>query len=350
LEATKKKVCEGGKAVRKLLVVLAAFALVVVYTVPGTPAQEGFYENGATGTTLRAGDMGGRSAYDTGLTLRRLYDAWRFGTGTLLAVHGYMPMDTVPSDMVWNTDDDPNSCGLAYSGRLEELKVAGGGLEVGLIGNGRTSSVPTATETDYSIARLEASYSFSVGPVTIKPFLGYNPHDDLVSISPAEKSYSIDCSLFGGMAQFPVGAFTISLGVYSTRNFRNYGLAEDATSFPGADARYTVANAFHGSASDSVEDIRSTGSALAVNYKASDTITVQGGFGMISNEVDVASGVRAEFEVTAVYIQAMFTLAKNVYITPEIGAVDYSDLRMSGTADTKLGDVSYYGAKWEIRF
>jgi hypothetical protein len=329
--------------VRKLLILLAAFSLVVVYTVPATPAQDGFYENGAIGATPRAGDVSGRSVYDTGLTLRRLYGARRFGAGTLLAAQAYMPVAPVPSNMLWNTGDGLSSCGPGYTGRLDELKVTGGGLAVGLIGNGRASSFPAGTETGSSIARLEASYSFNVGPVTIKPFIGYNTHDDLLSISATEKSYSIDCSLFGGMAQFPVGAFTISVGVYATRNCGNYGLAEDAAGFP-------VADAFHSTATDSTEDVTSTGSALALNYKASDTITVQGGFGMISNEVDVASGVRAEFKVTAVYIQAMFTLAKDVYITPEIGSVDYSNLRMSGTADTRLGDVSYYGAKWEIRF
>lgn len=335
---------------RKLLIVLVAFALVIVYTVPGIAGQRGFYGSARVWAGTPSGDDDLLwFQHGTGLNLRRLYGTWRFGTGTLLVAQAYTLVDTMPSNMVWNTDDGLNSYGFAYSGRLDQLKLTVGGLEVALIDNGTTSSVATDTETDTSIARLEASYSFKVGPVAIKPFFGYNTHDDVIAIATNEKSYIIDCSLFGAMAQFPVGALTISLGAYSARNSGNYGLAEDGPSFTIAGTSYSIANAFHNTTTVPIEHVTSRGSALALNYKASDMITVEGGYSLIHNEID-QNGVRTEAQTRFFYIQAPITLAKDVWIIPEFGTIDYGDLKMTGTADTKLGDISYYSAKWEIRF
>ena len=335
---------------RKLLIVLAAFVLVLAYTVPGIAGQRGFYGSGRVWAGTPSGDDDLLwFQHGTGLNLRRLYGTWRFGAGTLLVGQDYTPVDTMPSNMVWNTDDGLNSYGFAYSGRLEQLKLTMEGLEVALIESQTASSIATATETDTSIARLEASYSFKVGPVAIKPFFGYNTHDDVIAIATNEKSYIIDCSLFGAMAQFPVGALTISLGAYSARNSGNYGLAEDGPSFTIAGTSYNIANAFHNTTTVPIEHVTSTGSALAVNYKASDMITVEGGYSLIRNEID-QNGVRTEAQTRFFYIQAPIALSKDVWIIPEFGTIDYGDLRMTGTADTKLGDISYYSAKWEIRF
>jgi len=120
--------------VRKLLIVLVAFALVIVYTVLGIAAQRGFYGSArAWAGTSSSGDDLLWFQHGTGLNLRRLYGTWRFGAGTLLVGQDYTPVDTMPSNMVWNTDDGLNSYGFAYSGRLEQLKLTMEGLEVALI-------------------------------------------------------------------------------------------------------------------------------------------------------------------------------------------------------------------------
>ena len=335
---------------RKLLIVLVAFALVIVYTVLGIAAQRGLYGSARVWAGTPSGDDDLLwFQHGTPLNLRRLYGAWKFGAGKLLVGQAYTQVDTMPSNMGWNTDDGLNFYDFAYSGRLEQIKLTVGSLEVALIDNGTTSSVATDTETDTSIARLEASYSFKVGPVAIKPFFGYNTHDDVIAIATNEKSYIIDCSLFGAMAQFPAGALTISLGAYSARNSGNYGLAEDGPSFTIGGTSYSIANAFHNTTTVPIEHVTSRGSALAVNYKASDMITVEGGYSLIHNEID-QNGVRTEAQTRFFYIQTPITLAKDVWIIPEFGTIDYGDLKMTGTADTKLGDISYYSAKWEIRF
>lgn len=87
----------------------------------------------------------------------------------------------------------------------------------------------------------------------IRPFLANHTHDDAVATAATEKSYGIDCSVFGGMVQFPVGAFTISLGVYPARNPGNHSLVKDAPSFAVAGANYRIGNAFDNTTTDSVE-------------------------------------------------------------------------------------------------
>ena len=46
------------------------------------------------------------------------------------------------------------------------------------------------------------------------------------------------------------------------------------------------------------------------------------------------------------YLQAVITVAKGFYITPEIGIFDYEH----DGAGNDEGDVTYYGIQWKISF
>jgi len=89
------------------------------------------------------------------------------------------------------------------------------------------------------------------------------------------------------------------------------------------------------------------GYQLIVGFKASDMITIEGGFGSVESEYDVPGTY--EDEATAYYVQATINLAKGCFIVPEIGKLDHKDQTVAGVK-TEEGDTSYFGAKWQINF
>ena len=357
---------------RKLLIVLAAFALVAAYTLPAmADDQWDFYgsarvltfstdkskeasglgvddddfthdQSGSArtiGAKVKAGDISARFEAGGTLNLRLSYATWNFGAGALRVGQDYTPGDFFPSGMVYG-DNSMVSYGAPYTGRIPQVKLLLGGLQVALIKPNVVSVAGLApTDTDTSMPKIEAAYSLKLGPVALKVFGGVNTHDDVVITGTTEKTYSVDSNLFGVGFKVPVGALYINGDVWMSTNPANYGMTTKASAGNAATLD---------AAGTGVEDAESMVYALVVGYKISPMIKLEGGYGYADGEVTVG-GVKTEAEKTFMYVQAPITLAKNVYITPEFGTVDYGDVT-TGTVKTKKGDMSYFGLRWMINF
>ena len=356
---------------KKLFVLLAAVAFVVAFTVPAMSADWGFYGsarmytfmddvtpaganpisdddlswflqgNSRIGANVKAGDVSGRFEYGSTPNLRLLYGAWKFGAGTLVVGQDYSPIDTFISNQqgpaVWGGDIDGLAWGGIYDGRVAQLKLKMASFQVALIQPKVVSANAGATDTDTSIPKIELSYSFKAGPLALKVLGGMNSHDDVVIAGTSEKTYSVDSNVFGVMAKYATGPFSVAADFFMATNPGNYGLLQDNS----------VQSAFW--TGTTVEDCDSTGALVVLGYKASDMIKLEAGYGMLSNEIE-AAGVTTESETNSYYVQAVITLAKGVYIVPEYGSVDYGDKEETGKAPAKQGDISYFGAKWQINF
>jgi len=53
-------------------------------------------------------------------------------------------------------------------------------------------------------------------------------------------------------------------------------------------------------------------------------------------------------KMSAWYVNAPITLAKGVFIVPEVGMYDFHDSAV--TANLDLKDFTYFGARWQINF
>jgi len=357
---------------RKLLIVLAVFVFVAAYTLPAmADDQWDFYgsariltfstdvskeasglgvddddfthdESGSArtiGAIVKAGDIGGRFEAGGTLNLRLAFGTWNFGAGKLLVGQDYTPGDYFPSGMVYG-DNSMVSYGASYTGRIPQVKLLLGGLQVALIKPNVVSVAGlTPTDTDTSMPKIEVAYSLKLGPVALKFFGGVNSHDDVVMAGTTETTYSVDSNLFGVGFGIPIAALYIKGNVWMSQNPANYGMATLASAGNAA-----TLNA----AGTGVEDAESMVYALVLGYKISDMITLEGGYGYADGEVSVG-GVKTEAEKTFIYVQAPITLAKNVVLTPEFGTVDYGDTT-TGTVKTKNGDMSYFGLRWMINF
>jgi hypothetical protein len=340
---------------RKLLIVLAAFAFVVAYTVPAMAASEfSFYGHarmltfnttvseeasatgyedtdlgwntsgsGRFGCRAKAGDIRGRWEVGTEVNLRLLYAYWEFGAGKLLVGQDYTPGDFFPSGMVYG-DNSMVSYGAAYSGRRPQVKLLlmNDALQIALV---EPSTAGLAGETDTTIPKIEAAYSLKAGPASLVIFAGMNTADQ---VDAADDAVSVDSNVFGVGFKIPLGALYLNGDVWMSTNPGNYGM---------------TTNGGIGTATVDVEDCDTMAYALVVGYKISDMLKIEAGYGFASDELGDASS-----EKSIMYVQLPITLAKNVWIIPEIGSVDYGDLENAVTVDQ--GDMSYWGAKWEIRF
>jgi len=356
---------------KKLLILLSAVAFVVAFTVPAMSADWGFYGsarmytfmndlskeasglgvsdddlswflqgNSRIGAKVKAGAVSGRFEYGSGPNLRLLNGAWKFGAGTLVVGQDYSPIDTFISNQQgpakWGGDIDGLAWGGIYDGRTAQLKLKMASFQVALTQPKVVSAVAGVSDTDTSMPKIEACYNFKAGPLALKVLGAMNTHDDVVITGTTEKEYSVDSNIFGLMAKYATGPFSIAADMFIATNPGNFGLLQDNSVKKAVWTGTTV------------EDCDSTGALIVLGYKASDMIKLEGGYGMLSNEVE-AAGVTTKSETNSYYVQATITLAKGVYIVPEYGSVDYGDKEV-GAAKTKQGDISYFGAKWQINF
>jgi hypothetical protein len=347
---------------RKLLVLLAAVAFVVAFTIPAMAADWSFYgharmstfmesdskevgttgfddddltwdlqSNARTGATVKAGAIGGGFEYGhtSTVNLRKLYGTWNFGGGTLLVGQTYTPLNIFQSNQVWAGDVDLLPYGGIYDGRRPMIQLSMAGFKIALV-KPATATVTgfASVDTDTTLPKIEASYAFKAGPARLEVFLGYNTYD---VVDATDKEVGVDSTFMGLAFNVGLGAAYINGNVYMGTNLGPFGMWEQGANDP------TITG-------DQVNDNDSLGYVLVAGFKVSDTIGLEAGYGHQESELDVAGSKTDDTDVY--YVNATINLAKGCFIVPEIGKVDYKD----SAAGAKQGDTTYYGAKWQINF
>lgn len=358
---------------KKLFVLFAAVALVCAFTLPVAAAEWGFYGsarmatwstsnnvsdaaklagqhddtdtrwdlqgNSRIGARVKAGDVGGRFEYGSGPNLRLLYGTWNFGAGTLLVGQAYTPTFVPLSNQVYGDDTDMLWYGgMMGSCRQPMIQVSAQGFKLALVrpNVGVRYGVP-GTDTDSTIPKIEASYSFKAGPAAFTVFGGYNSYTavDNVTVFGAETDYDIDSHLYGIAIKYAGGPFYVKGDIYFGQNLNAYGFVGPLTSWapikaPGADT-----------------DVDDFGWMAVAGFKLNDMFTFEAGYGQTKTELD--SVLTNEDDTAAYYVNASITLAKGVFLVPEVGKIDFKD-RVTNGVSADQGDRTYFGAKWQINF
>jgi hypothetical protein len=362
---------------KKLFVLFAAAALVVAFTVPAMAADWSFYgssrmytkyldtskekaglggevddadlfwdqqTNSRIGANVKAGALGGNFEYGHSSTvdLRKLFGYWNFGAGKLTFGQDYTPIDTFWAHQLGpgGGDNSMISYGAPYTGRQDQVRLDIASVKVALIQNpspAAPGTVTGATDVDTGMPMLEACWLGKFGPISVKPYFGYNTYEEVVISGTTETSYDVDYHILGVYLKGAFGPFWVAGNIYTSQNPGNAGLSQDI-----------VLKSAGWSGTD-VEDCDSMAYLLAAGFQVSNMLKFEAGYGVVSNERDIGTTTTEE-ETTAFYIQATITPVKGFMIVPEIGKVDYGDRKVTGAADTKLGDKTYYGAKWQINF
>jgi hypothetical protein len=291
--------------------------------------------NSRIGANVSAGDVSGRFEYGTSdgnANIRILKGEWNFGSGTLLVGQDYGPVNYFPSNQVANVDQGLVGWGAPYAGRTPMIGFKFGNFFFAFLqpSEGGTGIIPNAVDTDTMIPKIEAKWNNTWGPFFLEIGAGYNTVDD---VDQNDREESIDSWIAYLGLKYTIGAFYVGGDIYAAQNGGAYGVSSgDVRTSP------TWAN-------NSVQDTDQLGWVLLGNYKFNDMISVEGGFGSLTSESDDPS-LPEKDKAMSYYLQLMLTLAKGVYIIPEVTVNDWKE-DFNGQDQ---GKVTYYGAQFRINF
>ena len=319
---------------------------------------EGQFEFGVTS------DGGGGN-----VSTRRLYGIWKFAEGWGLKVgKDYTPIIFFLSGQVFNNDSGLKKLGVAYGDRRGQIAVEGklgpGMLKVALIDpSTSTLSTPSST-TEVIIPKFEASYQFNLSDaMSFHAFGGYQTYDI--------KSANL---LFGGTDSRSVNSWMLGLG--ADMNFGPFYVKPQVSYYQnGAAAGWLNANYLTATKRGFVEDFNANfGTAIPVDtvstevldgnnlmammafgFKPTESLGLEAGVGYVGFDTDSIQGISIKNNYMEYYLQAVITLAKGVYIVPEIGYRDFGKNEGDRppfvvAPDTDNGSLFYAGAKWQIDF
>lgn len=309
--------------------------------------------NARIGANVSAGDVGGRFEYGPTPNLRLLYGTWNFGAGILTVGQDYTPISEFYSNQVFDGDIDLLPFGMAYNSRKPQIKLTFGGFDVAFITpnvkapiSGYTTTTnaagkvigvtPTAmvpVDTDTVLPKIAMSYKFSTDMFSVKPYLGWQSFDFNKGAG-NDSTESLTSLVYGVGGKVNFGPAYVAANIWGGTNAGNYGMfmaSEGRAAWDGVNLKDNTTIAYAG----------------VVGFKASDMFTIEGGYGYTHSEIDYV--VKLEDSASSYYLNCTINLAPGVFIVPEIGKYDYSEWKAGGLSVEK-GDLTYFGAKWQINF
>jgi len=314
---------------------------------------------------------------------RRLYGVWKFTEGWGLKVgKDYTPITFFLSGQVFQNDQGLLQVGNAYGARRGQLALEGklgpGMLKVALIDT-TTSDLDTPdSDVETLIPKFEASYEFNLSDtMSMHAFGGYQTYDVKTAQTPlgtpatpltGTESTSVNSWMLGLGADLNFGPFFIKPQVSYYMNGTAAGWLPDGSTAGLPDYSpqtkrgfITTTNASAGTNFDpnlydtDVLDAKNLMAMLALGFKATEALGLEFGVGYVGYNTDKIEGFSNKSNYMEYYLQAVFTMAKGVYIIPEIGYRDFGKNEgdrpaFSVAPDTDNGSLFYAGAKWQIDF
>jgi hypothetical protein len=329
----------------------------------------GMQYNARIGANVKWGNVGGRFEYGhlntegsgTGADtahVRLLYGDWNFGPGVLRIGQDYTPYFYTISQQCGPSGGDCSGIGFGslYSGRQDQIKLIFGGFQVALIEPKVVTTGLSATATndqDRIFPKIEASYNFNLGPANFMIAGGYNTYDAVYVVGGAEKEISVDSWGLGIGAKVPIGPFYANAAFQYLVNPGNYGFGQNAPLL-----LTTLTGDSNPANQSSTEDLSVWTGALALGFNLTSTMNFEAGVFMVDATTKTTAalgtagpfGVDADVTLWAYYLMMNWSPAKNVFISPEIGLVDFGKVKVDGQSDDDLGDMFYVGIKWMINF
>jgi hypothetical protein len=317
-----------------------------------TNYEQGLQGNARIGAIVKASDelTGGfeYGASDSKANIRKLYGEWNFGAGSLLVGQTYTPLNYFYSNQVYGDDTDLLAQGAVYSGREAMIRLKFGGFEIAAIApdddnltevsdkwvKGVWTQGTKGYDTETTFPAIEVNYNLVMDMFSMNLGAGYQTYE-LVNTPTGD--HDVDTYVVTLGARTEIGPAYIGGDVYFGENVGSM----IAVSLDG-DNEWDDGYAEWDLATNTVVDNEAVGFAIAAGFKANDMFSFEAGYGYV--EVEKMGGADPDNEVQSYYVQSQITLAPGVFITPEIGMFD-------GKEDgTDSFETMYYGAKWQINF
>jgi len=318
--------------------------------------------NSRIGANVKWGNIGGRFEYGSTPNLRLLYGTWNFGSGTLLLGQDYGPYFYLVSGLCGPGGQECNGIGFGsiYSGRNPQIKLIFGGLQFAIVKPGQVASYgpsaglidaldngtpinpqdPIAAankpgDVDFTLPKLEASYTFNMGPGQF--FIGgvYNTYTEVYNIANSEVENDVDGWALGAGTKLAFGPFYANATFQYGSNPNNSG-SGPATLYPSVQVYIP--------GEDVSDDASYLAAQLILGFKLTDSMVFEGGVIWQKGEWE-----NVEQQTWTYYIGMGWSPAKNFTIVPEFGIVDFNKLE-TGVGDLDFGKLMWLGIKWQINF
>jgi len=334
--------------------------------------QWNLQSNARIGATVKGDMVSGRFEYGTGggnANIRRLYGVWHFTEGWGLKVgQDYTPITFFLSGQVFDTDQGLLQVGNAYGARVGQVAVEGklgpGTFKFATI-TPATSTLDafsvfgtTAATTERKFPKLEASYEFNLSDgMSLHAFGGYNGYK-LYWLAPnaagtiVDYDKNVNSYTVGLGADLNFGPFFVKPQVSYYLNGASAGWLNTKLGLGALDITQTP---FFSATDNDVVDVKSLMAMLALGFSPTESLTLEAGAGYLNSEsdsyqVDPTRSVKFKNTYMEYYLQAVITMAKGVYLVPEVGYRDYGDFEGDVEGKQDLGNLWYAGAKWQINF
>ncbi|MCP4110800.1 MAG: hypothetical protein GY749_35610 [Desulfobacteraceae bacterium] len=293
----------------------------------------GGFEFGVTSSIHKSGDD--TSADNDNIYTRKIFGTYKFGSSQIMIGKNYSPTgDRFYSNQVWNGDEDLLSTGQFYAGRQPMIMFSSQGFSFALVkpNDGGDLEI-VGGDVDITLPKVEAKFSINQDGLFADMWGGFQTYE----IETPGKTYDVNSFAAGIGGGIDMDVAFLKLHGYFARNQGNYGAAFFGPDKSADDALYDPIN-------DDVTDVDTFGGLAVLGFKASDTMTFEIGCGYVAHEADVDNAEKDE--TMSYYANVTINIAPGFFIVPEIGIVDY----MENAAEVDQGKMTYYGAKWQIDF
>jgi hypothetical protein len=266
---------------------------------------------------------------------RRLYATWKFADGWGVKVgKDYTPITFFLSNQVFDNDSDLQYLGNAYGGRQGQIAVEGelgpGTLKVALIDQTTDTLNTPDGVVEKLLPKFEASYEYKfTDAMSAHAFGGYQTYSvKYPRTFGGTSDFSVDSWVVGAGGDLNFGPFYVKPQVSYYQNGAAAGWLNDdylPSTKQGAIAdfndQFGTDIQFFGS-NDAI-NAKNLMAMLALGFKPTESLGLEFGVGYVGLETDSFEGIKIKNNYFEYYLQAVFTMAKGVYIIPEIGYRDF---------------------------
>lgn len=308
--------------------------------------------NSRVGATVKNENISARFEYGTGVNLRRLYGEYDFGGFKLKIGQDYTPVTEFISGQAFDADLGLIGAGNFYGGRAPQIAVSfpmgASSLEVAFITPTGTAALglTVAEDVDETLPRIEAKFKYSTDAFSFHVFGGYQTYEIETAAGALVSDPDIDSTVIGVGGTLNLGPLTLGAQVSDGENigvpwfdYFDGATYPSGTGIPGGTPSFAAGN---------LEDVDTMMWMVNGIWKVSDTLSLEGGVGFKEDEISIAGA--KDNDMMIYYVQALIEIAPGMTLQPEFGVIDWADSFFPGPNGDDEGDVTYYGAKWQINF
>jgi hypothetical protein len=309
--------------------------------------------NSRIGATVKNENISARFEYGTGINLRRLYGTYDFGSAKLKIGQDYTPVSQFISGQVFDGDLGLLGVGTFYGLRRQQISVAVGDFEIAFIrpASAALAGATVGQDVDEETPCIEAKWGMSTDMFNFNIRGGWQTYDVDFAAGGLASSESVDSTVIAVDGGVNFGPLYVKAAVSQGTNIGvpwfGYSETDPAPGFFGYANGVPAIDPANG---DLVE-VDTLQYALVVGFKVNDTMTLEAGYGYKEDDPDDLVGVPTqEDDMTSFYAQLVWQIAPGLFLIPEFGMFDYGDTGVNIPNGGDSGDLTYYGAKWQVNF